>query len=107
MFKINFGCVFKLNSRFSMCIPGSSLVNTWKKFYFSYPCPRKLREIVKITLFEREQPNKIKEIWQKHYDEKPHAVGFDIEAEEMKLIIEKYLLYFMLELNKIPFLFFL
>jgi len=60
-----------------------------KKFYFSYPCPRKLREIVKITLFEREQPTKIKEIWQKYYDEKPHAMGFDITSDEMKLIVEK------------------
>jgi ATP synthase mitochondrial F1 complex assembly factor 1 len=60
-----------------------------KKFYFNYPCPRKLREIVKITLFEREQPEKIKEIWAKYYEEKPSAIGMDINAEEMNLIIKK------------------
>jgi ATP synthase F1 complex assembly factor 1 len=61
-----------------------------KKFYFSYPCPRKLREIVKITLFEREQPQKIKEIWQTYYSEKPHAVGMDLSGDELSLIVRKY-----------------
>ncbi len=60
-----------------------------KKFYFSYPCPRKLREIVKITLFERETPDKVKEIWQKYYDEKQNAFGMDINSDEMNLIIKK------------------
>ena len=60
-----------------------------KKNYFSYPCPRKLREIVKITLFEREQPHKIKEIWQQYYTEKPNAIGLDIKGEEMDLIVRK------------------
>lgn len=65
-----------------------NLINILKRPYFSYPCPRKLREIVKVTLFEREQPEKIKEIWQTYYDEKPNAIGTDIKADEMKLIIE-------------------
>jgi ATP synthase F1 complex assembly factor 1 len=60
-----------------------------KKSYFSYPCPRKLREIVKITLFEREKPQKIKEIWKKYYDEKPHAFGVDITGDEMSTILKK------------------
>jgi hypothetical protein len=60
-----------------------------KKFYFSYPCPRKLREIVKITLFEREQPDKIKEIWQQYYQEKPHAIGLDINSDDMQTIVKK------------------
>jgi ATP synthase F1 complex assembly factor 1 len=60
-----------------------------KKFYFSYPCPRKLREVVKMTLFEREQPEKIKEIWKKHYEEKPSAMGFHLEQREMDLIVKK------------------
>ena len=60
-----------------------------KKYYFSYPCPRKLREIVKISLFERETPEKIKEIWKKYYDEKPNAMGLNIKSEEMDTIIKK------------------
>jgi hypothetical protein len=84
----NFGRSF--HKSFIQSFQYGSLFKTIKKFYFSYPCPRKLREIVKITLFEREQPNKIKEIWQKYYDEKPHAFGMDITAPEMNMIIEKY-----------------
>lgn len=30
-----------------------------RNFSFTYPCPRKLREIVKISLFEKETPEKI------------------------------------------------
>jgi ATP synthase F1 complex assembly factor 1 len=60
-----------------------------KKFYFSYPCPRKLREIVKMTMFEREQPQKIKELWKTYYDEKPRAFGLDVEANDMSLMVKK------------------
>lgn len=67
----------------------ANLTKQYVKTYFSYPCPRKLREIVKITLFEREQPDKIKEIWQQYYQEKPHAVGMHINSDEMQTIIKK------------------
>ena len=30
-----------------------------RNFSFSYPCPRRLREIVKISLFEKETPQNI------------------------------------------------
>ena len=93
MFKTGLGLYKWYVGNFTRPLSGARsstmFLKTFKKFYFSYPCPRKLREIVKITLFEREQPAKIKEIWQKYYDEKPHAVGFDITADEMNLIIEK------------------
>jgi ATP synthase F1 complex assembly factor 1 len=60
-----------------------------KKFYFSYPCPRKLREVMKMSLIEKEQPEKIKEIWQLHYKEKSNAIGMDISTDEMNLIVKK------------------
>jgi hypothetical protein len=93
MFKTNLSFLkigSSMNRIFSQSMNNIGFFKTFKKFYFSYPCPRKLREIVKITLFEREQPNKIKEIWQKYYEEKPYAVGFYITAQEMNMIIEKY-----------------
>ena len=64
-------------------------LNIPKKSYFSYPCPRKLREIVHMSLFEKENAPQIKEIWNKYYDEKPNAMGLHIDSDEMKLIIEK------------------
>lgn len=60
-----------------------------KKQYFSYPCPRKLGEIVKMSLFEKEQPFQIKQIWNKYYEEKPNAFGFDISGGEMNIILKK------------------
>jgi ATP synthase F1 complex assembly factor 1 len=60
-----------------------------RKPYFNYPCPRKLREIVKITLFEREQPTTIKDLWKQYYDEKPRAFGVDIQGNEMDLVLKK------------------
>lgn len=32
-------------------------------FSFNYPCPRKLREVMKLSLIERERKDKIIEIW--------------------------------------------
>ena len=61
-----------------------------RKGYFSYPCPRKLREIVKMTMFERELPEKIKDIWRLYYDDKPRALGMSIEPSEMDLMLRKF-----------------
>jgi ATP synthase F1 complex assembly factor 1 len=67
----------------------NSLFKFNKKFYFTYPCPRKLREIVKMTMFEREQSHKIKDLWKTYYAEKPRAFGLDIESNEMELMVKK------------------
>ena len=71
-----------------------------KKSYFSYPCPRKLREVVKMTLFEKEPSEKVKEIWKMYYDGKPQAVGMDIGGAEMETIIKKYVFLFIFYQNK-------
>jgi ATP synthase F1 complex assembly factor 1 len=60
------------------------------KQYFNYPCPRKLREVVKMTMFEREQPQKIKQIWKQYYDQKPNAMGLHIDGDEFEIIKKKY-----------------
>eukprot|EP00347_Sterkiella_histriomuscorum_P019289 403342215 len=46
-----------------------------RNFAFTYPCPRKLREIVRISLFEKEQPSKIEEVWNDYHNAKPHVVS--------------------------------
>ena len=60
-----------------------------KKTYFSYPCPRKLREIVKMTMFEREKPEQLKEIWKQYYDDRPRALGMNIKSIDMELMVKK------------------
>lgn len=60
------------------------------KNYFSYPCPRKLNELVKISLFEKEQPSKIKNIWEKYFQDKENVIGLNISGGEMNLTLKKY-----------------
>jgi len=59
------------------------------KNYFSYPCPRKLNELVKISLFEKEQPSKIKDIWEKYFNGKENTIGLNISGGEMNLALKK------------------
>ena len=44
------------------------------KFFFSfnYPCPRKLREVVQMSLFEKENKDKISSIWNEYHAQKVH-----------------------------------
>lgn len=67
----------------------NSLFKFTKKSYFTYPCPRKLGEIVKMSLFEKEQPFTIKQIWNKYFEEKPTALGIDVSGGEMNIILKK------------------
>ncbi len=34
---------------------------------FTYPCPRKLREVIKMTLIERENKDKIVSLWMEYH----------------------------------------
>ena len=46
-----------------------------KKFGFTYPCPRKLREIMQMSLIERESPEKIKTIWESYHEDRQDNVS--------------------------------
>lgn len=48
-------------------IPTLSKIRLLAPFSFNYPCPRKLREIVKLSLVERETPDKITDIWKEYH----------------------------------------
>ena len=69
------------------------LINFQRKGYFSYPCPRKLREIVKISLFELETKEKIKQIWEEYHSNKPKTIAYTIEGGEIERMRTKYLSY--------------
>ena len=40
---------------------------TRRNFSFAYPCPRKLREIMKMSAIEREAPETIETIWNTYH----------------------------------------
>ena len=46
----------------------SSLISqSQRDFSFAYPCPRKLREIMKMSAIEKESPTTIETIWNTYH----------------------------------------
>lgn len=48
---------------------------TSRRFSFAYPCPRRLREIVKMSAFERETPETIEMLWTEYHRARTHTVS--------------------------------
>ena len=49
-------------------------------FSFTYPCPRRLREIMKMSAIERETPETIEMIWKDYHRAKPYTCARVINA---------------------------
>lgn len=73
-----------LNSSFN-----NQLIKLSYRNYFNYPCPRKLRELVKMSAFEKETTTDIKKIWTTYHDEKPRTFADVVDGELMKKICSK------------------
>ena len=58
-------------------------------FAFTYPCPRKLREIVKLTLFEREPPQRIRDIWDEYHKPRSENISASLEKDEYEFLRKK------------------
>ena len=65
------------------------LLNFSKKHFFNYPCPRKLREIMQMSLIEREDTNKINKIWTEYHRQKFNTFGTVIDGETMNQVFKK------------------
>lgn len=59
------------------------------KTYFNYPCPRKLREIMKMSLIEREDKEKIEEIWKSYHNEKNRCFGVVEDGPKIEKMFQK------------------
>lgn len=70
-------------------IQNVTLLNIQHKRYFNYPCPRKLRELMQMSLIEKEDRDKIKDIWIEYHKSKPKTFGAIIDGEAMHQIIKK------------------
>ena len=46
-----------------------------RQFSFAYPCPRKLREIVKLSIFEKETTSTIENIWTEYHRARQHTTS--------------------------------
>ena len=58
-------------------LTSSGLFTTFSKrsFSFTYPCPRRLREIMKVSAVEKETPETIEMIWREYHNAKGHTVS--------------------------------
>lgn len=52
-----------------------ALIQAKRAFSFTYPCPRRLREIMKMSAIERENPDVIETIWREYHNAKSHTVS--------------------------------
>mmetsp|Transcript_7558 Transcript_7558/g.14079 ORF Transcript_7558/g.14079 Transcript_7558/m.14079 type:complete len:189 (-) Transcript_7558:505-1071(-) len=52
---------------------------------FTYPCPRKLREVVKMSLLEKEPPAQVEIIWNKYHSDRPNNVSTVVSSQKYTL----------------------
>jgi ATP synthase F1 complex assembly factor 1 len=46
-----------------------------RSFSFTYPCSRKLKEVVKMSLFEKETPVNIEKLWKEYHNINQHTIS--------------------------------
>ena len=59
-----------------------------RHFAFNYPCPRKLREIVQMSLIERESKDKIQELWKSYHQEKHNNIAGGLSKPDYLRLID-------------------
>ena len=60
-----------------------------RAFSFSWPCPRKLREIVKLSAFEKENAETCKMLWNEYHHAKPHLVSTVLTERQYSELMSK------------------
>mmetsp|Transcript_62950 Transcript_62950/g.73258 ORF Transcript_62950/g.73258 Transcript_62950/m.73258 type:complete len:201 (-) Transcript_62950:60-662(-) len=57
-----------------------------RNFVFTYPSPRKLREIMKMSMIEREMPHVVASIWEQYHRERPQNVSRVVQKSDYSTI---------------------
>lgn len=60
-----------------------------RMFVFTYPCPRKLREVIKMSLIERETSVNIKSIWNQYHIGRPNNVSAVITSTQYQTLAKR------------------
>ena len=60
-----------------------------RSFAFTYPCPRKLREVIKMTMIEKELPKAIQQIWSSYHESRPQNVSSVITSSQYTLLYKR------------------
>lgn len=56
---------------------------------FSYPTPRKLKDLVKLPLLEREPESSIKTIWNDYHKDHKDAFGRVLNGEQARYLLDQ------------------
>ena len=65
-----------------------------KNFSFTYPCPRNLREIMKLSLIEREPKENITQIWKNYHKLKLDNIAYTLGKKEYEFLLARYNIFF-------------
>jgi ATP synthase F1 complex assembly factor 1 len=65
------------------------LRNLVKRGVFTYPCPRKLREVAQVSLLGKETPDNIRAIWNSYYKEKDSIVSTTMTSDMYRYLLAK------------------
>jgi hypothetical protein len=57
---------------------------------FNYPCPRKLREIMKMSMIEREPPHKVKDIWKEYHNPRINNTATSLDKHKYEFLNNRY-----------------
>lgn len=56
---------------------------------FSYPAPRRLDELVKLSLLRQETPERCREIWETYHDDKEFNVAETWSVEDYRMLMDR------------------
>lgn len=60
------------------------------KMSFTYPCPRKLREVMKMSMIEREPTNRIADIWKEYHNPRINNTCAILPKEHYQHFVNRY-----------------
>lgn len=67
----------------------SSFFKFAKRTYFNYPCPRKLRDLIHMSLIEREPVHQVQKIWKEFHESKEGTIGYDVDKDSFSMMLKK------------------
>ena len=56
---------------------------------FTYPCPRKLREVAQVSMLGREPTESIKSIWSDYYKDNLNIVSGSMTTAKFNFLLQK------------------
>ena len=84
---IKFGNILMRGGTWGVRLPMGQVAK--RDFSFSWPCPRKLREVVKISAFEKENADTCTMLWNEFHHAKPENVSTVLTEGQYKTLVSR------------------